>query len=248
MEKLADYIDVEGAAQRLRALAEQLGATEFAQVRNLDFVFAPFELYPLAPLVRPPLPRIVAFATDMDGTSTTTEPLALHALEYMVRRVTGRLHKSQWPGLDPRLDYPHVIGNSNFRHTEFLLQRYGPQVNHSAFTRAFFCCGRWPACPIPVGDKPLRRTRGIAGWAICCPTVTSVGSPAAARSATKTSRRWSNRCWASTARLSDRRTKASASLLPLISTTCAIIPSCGPWKPARVIAWPESCSGRAAEG
>mgnify|MGYP000741428782 CR=1 FL=1 len=154
MEKLADYVDVEGAGQRLRALAARLGVTEFAQVRNLEFIFAPFELYPLAPLVRPPLPRIAAFATDMDGTSTTTEPLALHALEYMVRRVTGRLDKSQWSGLDPHGDYPHVIGNSNFRHTEFLLQRYGAQIDQSAFTRAFFEALLWTrACMPDVGRR-----------------------------------------------------------------------------------------------
>src|SRR5512136_1933660 len=88
----------------LRGLGEELGATEFARVPNLDYIYSPFELYPLAPHVRPPLERIAAFAVDMDGTSTTTEPLALHSLEYMVRRFTGRPTRADWPGLDPQLD------------------------------------------------------------------------------------------------------------------------------------------------
>ncbi len=89
MEKLAEYLDAEQAGRLLGRLPEELGVTEFARVRNLDYVFSPYEIYPLAPRVRPPLERIVAFAVDMDGTSTTTEPLALNSLEYMVRRFTG---------------------------------------------------------------------------------------------------------------------------------------------------------------
>jgi beta-phosphoglucomutase-like phosphatase (HAD superfamily) len=142
-EKLARYLDGAEAAEALRRLGGESGVTEFAQVRNLDYVFAPTELYPLAPRVRPPLERIAAFAVDMDGTSTTTEPLALHALEYMVRRFTGRLTKAEWPGLDEHLDYPYVIGNSNFRHTEFLIQRYRPQLDHAALTQAFIEAVCW---------------------------------------------------------------------------------------------------------
>jgi beta-phosphoglucomutase-like phosphatase (HAD superfamily) len=143
MTKLAHYLNAEESSGSLRELAEQLGVTEFAQVRNLDYVFSPWEIYPLAPRVIPPLDRIAAFAVDMDGTSTTTEPLALHALEYMVRRFTGRLTKQQWPGLDDRLDHPFVIGNSNFRHTEFLIQRYRDRFDHDAFRQAFFEAVAW---------------------------------------------------------------------------------------------------------
>ncbi len=154
MDELARYLDVAGAADHLKQLAIQLGATEFACVRNLDYVFAPLELYPLAPRVHPPLARIAAFAIDMDGTSTTTEPLALHALEYMVRRFTGRLTPAQWPGLDEKLDYPHVIGNSNFRHTEFLVERYREQLSHEALRQAFFEAVCWT---LAVMDDAQRR-------------------------------------------------------------------------------------------
>ncbi|MCP4245442.1 MAG: hypothetical protein GY778_00180, partial [bacterium] len=104
MEKLARYLTPDDAAETLRSLAAQVGATEYAQVPNLDYVFAPFELYPLTPRVSAPLDHIAAFTVDMDGTSTTTEPLALHSLEYMVRRFTGLRTPQQWAGFDPQLD------------------------------------------------------------------------------------------------------------------------------------------------
>ena len=154
MERLAEYLDRDGAAEHLKELAVGLGATEFACVRNLDYVYSAGELYPLAPRVRPPLERIVSFVVDMDGTSTTTEPLALHALEYMVRRFTGRLTKAEWPGLDPQRDYPHVIGNSNFRHTEFLVERYREHLNRESLCQAFLEAICWTlACM----DDPQRR-------------------------------------------------------------------------------------------
>jgi len=154
MERLAEYLDRDGAAEHLKVLAAQLGATEFACVRNLDYVYCPTTLYALAPRVPPPLERIAAFVVDMDGTSTTTEPLALHALEYMVRRFTGRPTKPEWPGLDPQLDYPHVIGNSNFRHTEFLVERYREHLNRESLCQAFLEAVCWTlACM----DDPQRR-------------------------------------------------------------------------------------------
>jgi len=143
MDKLARYLNVEESAETLRRIAAELGVSEFAQVRNLDYVFSPWEIYPLAARITPPLERIVAFVVDMDGTSTTTEPLALHALEYMVRRFTGRPTMAQWRGLDPVLDHPYVIGNSNFRHTEFLVQRYRDHLNPEAFRQAFFEALAW---------------------------------------------------------------------------------------------------------
>jgi beta-phosphoglucomutase-like phosphatase (HAD superfamily) len=151
MTKLAHYLTPAQAAALLAQQAAELRLTEFAQIRNLDFVLPPFELLPLGPRSQPPLPRIAAFAVDMDGTSTTTEPLALHALEYMVRRFTGRLTKAQWAGLDQELDYPHVIGNSNFRHTEFLVNRYHEALDWPAFRGAFVEAVTWTlACMTDV--------------------------------------------------------------------------------------------------
>ncbi|HPP76114.1 MAG TPA: hypothetical protein PLU88_13405 [Armatimonadota bacterium] len=138
MEKIAQYIRIGDAPILLKRMATDIGSQEIAVVKNLDYIYAPLELYLLTPKVTKPLDRIAAFAVDMDGTSTTTEPLALHALEYMVRRFTGRLTKEEWTGLDPIMDYPFVIGNSNFRHTEFLINRYAPNLKEDALRASFF--------------------------------------------------------------------------------------------------------------
>jgi len=164
MEKLAEYLDAEQAGRLLGRLPEELGVTEFVRVRNLDYVFSPFEIYPLAPRVKPPLTRIAAFAVDMAGTSTTTEPLALNSLEYMVRRFTGLRTREQWSGLDVERAYPYVIGNSNFRHTEFLVQRYGDRLDRNALRDAFIESVTWTLANM---TDPQRR-RDIAQDARNC--------------------------------------------------------------------------------
>ena len=154
MEKLAEYLNPDQAQAAVHDLAGQTGATEFVQVRNLDYVPRPYEVYPLAPQPQLPLKRLAAITVDMDGTSTTTEPLALNSLEYMVRRFTGLHTPAEWSGLDPQLDHPHVIGNSNLRHTEFLVERYRDRLRHEAFMQAFFEAALWTlACM----DDPRRR-------------------------------------------------------------------------------------------
>ena len=154
MDRLAEYLNPEQAAAHLRR-RDDPDAAEFVAVRNLEYVFSPETIYPLAPRVTPPLEKIVAFAVDMDGTSTTTEPLALHALEYMVRRFTGRMTVDAWHGLDPVADHPFVIGNSNVRHVEFLLDRYRAALDRAALCRAFFEAVCWTlAC---MDDPPRRR-------------------------------------------------------------------------------------------
>ena len=163
-EKLAEYLTVADAPEELAQLAGRLGVREFARVRNLEHIYSPYELYPLAPHVRPPLSRIAAFAVDMDGTSTTTEPLALNALEYMVRRFTGLLSPADWPGLDPVKDYPHVIGNSNYRHTEFLVGRYRNRLDMAALRQGFFEALVWTLASM---TDPQRR-RDVAGTAVTC--------------------------------------------------------------------------------
>jgi len=124
-------------------------------------------LYPLAPRVRPPLDRIAAFAVDMDGTSTTTEPLALDALEYMVRRFTGLLTPADWAGLDERADHPYVIGNSNFRHTEFLVRRYGDRLQPDSLRQAFFEALCWTLANMtdPQRRRDIEQTARNCGLA-----------------------------------------------------------------------------------
>lgn len=143
MERIAEYLTPREAADRLVELAAAMGCSEVAAVRNLALVPTARELYLLAPHAPLPAPAVHAFAVDMDGTSTTTEPLALHALEYMVRRITGRMARAAWPGLDAKLDIPFVIGNSNFRHTEFLLQRYRNAIDPAAFRASVMEAWLW---------------------------------------------------------------------------------------------------------
>jgi hypothetical protein len=103
-----------------------------------------------------------------------------------VRRFTGRATPADWPGLDEKLDYPHVIGNSNFRHTEFLVERYRQHLNHEAFRQAFFEAVCWT---LAVMDDPQRRRDvmqsarhcglgdllddGDFGWLVSSSTVTA---------------------------------------------------------------------------
>ena len=94
----------------VRRAIEITGASEVALVRNPGYIYAPVEFYPLAPKVSGPIPRVAGVVKDMDGTTTTTEPLCLHSLEWMVGRVTDA--NDDWSGLDKARDYPHIIGNS----------------------------------------------------------------------------------------------------------------------------------------
>ncbi|HNQ22921.1 MAG TPA: hypothetical protein PKK06_07495 [Phycisphaerae bacterium] len=158
-EPLAEYLTTAQAGPLLQRMQADLAAGPIARVRNLEYVYAPCALYPLAPVPPLPLPRVRAFTVDMDGTSTTTEPLALHALEYMVRCATGRLTRDQWPGLDPQHDYPHVIGNSNYRHTEFLLTRYRALLDPAALAAAFLEALVWTLTNVPDPQRRREITR-----------------------------------------------------------------------------------------
>ncbi len=152
------------------ALGPRRGADEDANsdaavsLRNLAYCYAPSSQYPLAPLVRGPIDRVVAYAVDMDGTSTTTEPLALHALEYMVRRFTARRTAEEWSGLDPLRDHPHVIGHSNQHHTDHLLRRYQAEYQPAALRDAFSEALAWTLSHLP--ETP--RARQIIDTARMC--------------------------------------------------------------------------------
>jgi len=124
------------------SLIARLGR-EFAVVRNPAHVHPPYEIYPLAPKITEPRRRILAIVKDMDGTTTTTEALCLHSLEYMVRRITGRMDRADWPGLDRMRDYPHIIGNSTTKHVEYLVQTYAGDVQPAALRRAYLDAAAW---------------------------------------------------------------------------------------------------------
>lgn len=110
---------------------------EYAYIRNPSHVFPRGEYSPLAAKIGGPVPKLEAVVMDMDGTTTTTENLCLHALETTVRRMTGLTDPSLWPGLDRERDYPHVIGNSTTRHVEYLIEAYGRRLDRKSFERHF---------------------------------------------------------------------------------------------------------------
>ena len=136
--KIPKYTDAETAAR----LVSQLGV-EYAMVENPSYVFPPYEAYPLARKRTQLDEGLRGAVMDMDGTTTTTEPLCIHSLEMMVRRITGREHDLDWRGLDPKNDYPHIIGNSTTKHVEYLIETYGAEIDPDALRRFFLYAAAW---------------------------------------------------------------------------------------------------------
>lgn len=118
-------------------------AKEFAVIQNPGGIWPPVEYVPLADKLTGPLSRVKAVVSDMDGTTTTTEGLCIHSLEYMVRQITGRLDLSQWSGLDPDADYPHIIGNSTTRHVEYLIETYRKAIVPDVLKQSFLKAALW---------------------------------------------------------------------------------------------------------
>lgn len=118
-------------------------AAEFVTIKNPDYIYPPYELCPLAPKILIPVKRLSAAVMDMDGTTTTTETLCIHSLEYMVRQITSRLLPQEWQGLDAVADYPHIIGNSTTKHVEYLIETYQKYIQPEALKRAYFYAAVW---------------------------------------------------------------------------------------------------------
>lgn len=136
---------------------------EFALVRNPEYVYPPFEIYPLPPK-KDLLDRGMAAAVmDMDGTTTTTEALCLHSLETMVRRAIGAEDKAGWPGLDREKDYPNVIGNSTTKHVEYLMRVYGDRFDPEFFTSRLYFALAWNYANRPERRVETRATAAALG-------------------------------------------------------------------------------------
>lgn len=123
-------------------LVHQLGE-EFAVIKNPSYIYPPFEIYPLAPKQRNPLNRILGIVMDMDGTTTTTEALCIHSLEFMMRKITDRMSRLKWQGLNRLKDYPHIIGNSTTKHIEYLIKSYGKLIKSNALRRSYLEACLW---------------------------------------------------------------------------------------------------------
>jgi beta-phosphoglucomutase-like phosphatase (HAD superfamily) len=114
-----------------------LGHTgEYAAVHNPSYVFPPIEYYPLAP----PLKHVNEFNValmDMDGTTTTTEVLCIHSLEMMLRKMSGKMNRDEWQGVDHNQDLQHIIGNSTTKHVEYLLVKYKDIIREAQAFESF---------------------------------------------------------------------------------------------------------------
>lgn len=143
------FIVKDEAASLLTGLSE-----EFVVVKNPVYVHPEFELYPLAPKLSGFISGIKGIVMDMDGTTTTTEELCLHSLEYMVRRVSGRYDKETWSGLDHVKDFPNVIGNSTTKHIEYLIKAYHEVIVPELVFKSFIRTSKWT---LQAGEDKSRR-------------------------------------------------------------------------------------------
>ena len=135
---LPKYCQDTQAGELIQALGE-----DFAVVRNPGYIYPPYELYPLAGKTPVPVDRLNGIVCDMDGTTTTTEPLCVHSLEYMIRKISGRMAEAQWAGLSPEADYPHIIGNSTTKHVEYLIQTYDSSIIKREFLVGLIQATAW---------------------------------------------------------------------------------------------------------
>lgn len=123
-------------------LLKQL-SNEFVIIKNPSYIHPEYEISPLAPKLLNPAKQMIAVVMDMDGTTTTTEEICIHSLEYMVRKISGRMDKVVWTGLDHANDYPHIIGNSTTKHVEYLINTYKKFINVSELKNAFIYAALW---------------------------------------------------------------------------------------------------------
>lgn len=137
-------------------LISKLG-DEFAVVKNPGYIHPEYELYPLAPKIKRRVNNLTASVMDMDGTTTTTEALCIHSLEYMVRKLSGRMTKQQWKGLDPAKDYPHIIGNSTTKHVEYLITKYQKTFKNDQIIKSYLYAAGWTI----IYGKDLKRKEEV---------------------------------------------------------------------------------------
>ncbi len=123
-------------------LLSNLG-NEFVVIQNPSYIHPGYEVIPLAAKLYKPSKKIAAAVMDMDGTTTTTEELCIHSLEFMVRKITRRMNKSVWIGFDHEKDYPHIIGNSTTKHVEYLIRTYQPFIKIDEVKKSFIFAALW---------------------------------------------------------------------------------------------------------
>jgi beta-phosphoglucomutase-like phosphatase (HAD superfamily) len=134
-----------------KSFPDYFDASEFSLVLNPEGVHPAFDIYPLANRVVGPIGHISAILMDMDGTTTTTEPLCLQALEKVIQTITAFGKNSKVTNLDRQKDYPNIIGNSTTKHLEYLLVKYKKFINLNYLLKFSAKSARWTVanCPDP---------------------------------------------------------------------------------------------------
>ena len=103
--------------ENLSSLKSLYKTQEFAIVKNPENIYPSYDIYPLADRTNIDS-NFSIILTDMDGTTTSTEVLCLHSLEFMMKKITSQNFSFE------KSDYPHIIGNSTTKHVEYLLDKY----------------------------------------------------------------------------------------------------------------------------
>jgi beta-phosphoglucomutase-like phosphatase (HAD superfamily) len=145
---MSKLTNIKGASNILKQEGE-----EFSVVKNPEYIFPPYEIYPMAPKAGKKLKAVSAVVMDMDGTTTTTETLCIHSLEWMIRRMSGKMSREEWVGLLPE-DYPYIIGNSSTKHVEYLITKYKKLITEEETLKYFLSAAHWT---ITKGNDPLRK-------------------------------------------------------------------------------------------
>jgi len=143
----------------LQQMSADLGATEFAIVANPSYIYRPYDIYPMPPKTVNPVRKLVAIVKDMDGTTTTTEELCVHSLEYMVGKISGKKVEHGCHAINRKEDLPHIIGNSTTKHVEYLIEKYHEGIESDAFRHSWFDAVLWT---LAEGKDPGRRDEVIA--------------------------------------------------------------------------------------
>ncbi len=160
MSSIPKFADAKTAARLAGALSD-----EYAIVANPPYIYPPYDVYPLSKGTPVLEEGLLAAVMDMDGTTTTTEPCCINALDTMVRRCCGRADDPTWPGLDQGRDYPHIIGNSTTKHVEYLMRAYGDRFQQQAVRVQFVLGAAWTLArgKDPGRKRDLRNTLAALG-------------------------------------------------------------------------------------
>lgn len=123
-------------------LQKHQSISEYACIKNPAGIFPKMDFVPLAEK-RMYVNQLDTIVCDMDGTTTTTENLCIHSLEFMLRKISGLMELSMWAGLDKDQDYPNIIGNSTTRHIEYLIDNYYVMINEHEIRKSFIEAAIW---------------------------------------------------------------------------------------------------------